>query len=111
MPFSIPFYRWLLTEENSLSLADLGQVAPEVQGTLLRLNEMVKQRDIIQSDTTIDAMEKTEKVSSIKFSFSASTFINKLFHLFHFKDRNFGFGWLSDFRFRTGLCVAGLSQY
>lgn len=53
----------MLTEENSLSLADLGQVAPEVQCTLLRLNEMVKQRDLIQSDPTIDAMDKTEKVS------------------------------------------------
>lgn len=62
LPFSIPFYRWLLTEESSLSLADLGQVAPEVQGTLLRLNETVKQREIIQVDPTLDAMEKTEKV-------------------------------------------------
>ena len=62
LPYSIPFYRWLLSEENSLTLADLGQVAPEVQGTLLRLNEIVKQRDLIQSDPTLDAMEKTEKV-------------------------------------------------
>lgn len=62
LPFSIPFYRWLLTEENSLSLADLGQVAPEVQGTLLRLNEIVKKREIILADPTLDSMEKTEKV-------------------------------------------------
>jgi E3 ubiquitin-protein ligase TRIP12 len=62
LPFSIPFYRWLLGEENSLDLHDLGQVAPEVQGTLIRLQEIVKQRDIILSDTTLDAMEKTEKV-------------------------------------------------
>jgi E3 ubiquitin-protein ligase TRIP12 len=62
LPFSIPFYRWILTEEGSLGLADLGQVAPEVQGTLLRLNEIVKQREIIQADPTLDAMEKTEKV-------------------------------------------------
>lgn len=63
LPFSIPFYRWLLNEENSIGLADLGQVAPEVQGTLLRLHEIVKQREIIQNDPTLDAMEKTEKVS------------------------------------------------
>lgn len=66
MPFSIPFYRWLLGEENSIGLADLGQVAPEVQGTLLRLNEIVKRREIIQSDPTFDAMEKTEKVNFYK---------------------------------------------
>jgi E3 ubiquitin-protein ligase TRIP12 len=62
LPFSIPFYRWLLSEESSLGLADLGQVAPEVHGTLLRLYEIVKQREIIQADSSLDAMEKTEKV-------------------------------------------------
>lgn len=65
LPYSIPFYRWLLTEENSLGLADLDQVAPEVQGTLLRLNEIVKQRDLVQSDPILDAMEKTEKIESL----------------------------------------------
>lgn len=64
LPFSIPFYRWLLTEENSLGLSDLGKVAPEVQGSLLRLNEIVKQREIIQVDPMLDAMEKTEKVKT-----------------------------------------------
>lgn len=52
----------MLSEEASLGLADLGQIAPEVQGTLLRLHEIVKKRDQIQADPTIDAMEKTEKV-------------------------------------------------
>lgn len=62
LPFSIAFYRWLLCEENTLALPDLGQIAPEVQSTLLRLNEIVKQREIIQASPTLDAMEKTEKV-------------------------------------------------
>lgn len=52
----------MLGEESSLSLADLGQVAPEVQVQLLRLNEIVKKREIIQANQTLDAMEKTEKV-------------------------------------------------
>ncbi|XP_058825436.1 E3 ubiquitin-protein ligase TRIP12 [Topomyia yanbarensis] len=65
LPYSIPFYRWLLAEENSLGLPDLGQVAPEVQGTLLRLNEIVKLRDQVQSDPTLDAMEKTEKIEAL----------------------------------------------
>lgn len=68
LPLSIPFYRWLLNEENSISLADLGQIAPEVQGTLLRLNEIVKKREIIQADVTLDAMEKTEKVKRVNFN-------------------------------------------
>lgn len=65
LPYSIPFYRWLLAEENSLALSDLDQVAPEVQGTLLRLNEIVKQRDLIQADPSLDAMEKTEKIEAL----------------------------------------------
>ncbi|XP_055539751.1 E3 ubiquitin-protein ligase TRIP12 [Wyeomyia smithii] len=65
LPYSIPFYRWLLAEENSLGLPDLGTVAPEVQGTLLRLNEIVKQRDQVQLDLSLDAMEKTEKIESL----------------------------------------------
>lgn len=62
---SIPFYRWLLTEEHTFNLADLQQVAPEVQATLLRLNEIVKQRDAIQASASLDAMEKTEKVKAV----------------------------------------------
>ncbi|XP_052567078.1 E3 ubiquitin-protein ligase TRIP12 [Culex pipiens pallens] len=65
LPYSIPFYRWLLAEENSLALSDLDQVAPEVQVTLLRLNEIVKQRDLIQADAGLDAMEKTEKIDAL----------------------------------------------
>lgn len=65
LPYSIPFYRWLLAEENSLGLPDLDQVAPEVQGTLLRLNEIVKQRDLVQAEPNLDAMEKTEKIESL----------------------------------------------
>lgn len=65
LPYSIPFYRWLLAEENSVGLPDLDQVAPEVQVTLLRLNEIVKQRDLIQADPSQDAMEKTEKIESL----------------------------------------------
>jgi hypothetical protein len=41
----------------------LAQIAPEVYNTLLRLNEVVKKREIIQANNSLDAMEKTEKVS------------------------------------------------
>uniref|UniRef100_A0A182RF34 E3 ubiquitin-protein ligase n=1 Tax=Anopheles funestus TaxID=62324 RepID=A0A182RF34_ANOFN len=65
LPFSIPFYRWMLSEESSLGLSDLGQIAPEVQSTLLRLNEIVKQRDQIQADPKLNAMVKTEKIEAL----------------------------------------------
>lgn len=63
LPFSIPFYRWLLAEETSLGLADLSTVAPEVQSTLKRLLNIVRERDDIQSDQLIDEECKNRKVS------------------------------------------------
>ena len=65
MPFSIPFYRWILTEETSLDLAELSRVTPEVQSTLVRLQELVRQRNTIQTDSSLDAMEKTDKVNNL----------------------------------------------
>ncbi|XP_073822012.1 E3 ubiquitin-protein ligase ctrip isoform X5 [Musca autumnalis] len=65
LPFSIPFYRWILNEEHSIGLADLSRVAPEVQQTLVRLQDVVHQREMILADTSLDAMEKTEKIESL----------------------------------------------
>ncbi|EDW85023.2 uncharacterized protein Dwil_GK14424 [Drosophila willistoni] len=65
LPFSLPFYRWLVTEEHSIGLADLSRVAPEVQNTLVRLQDVVRQREYIFADPNIDAMEKTEKIEQL----------------------------------------------
>ncbi|XP_011294459.2 E3 ubiquitin-protein ligase TRIP12 isoform X4 [Musca domestica] len=65
LPFSIPFYRWILNEEHSIGLADLSRVAPEVQQTLVRLQDVVHQREMILADTSLDAMEKTEKIETL----------------------------------------------
>lgn len=103
LPYSIPFYRWLLAEENSIGLPDLDQVAPEVQVTLLRLNEIVKQRDLIQADLTLDAMEKTEKVHS--FGPLPSLLSAQLISSFS-TDRSARLGRLPDRRPGPGLCTA-----
>ncbi|XP_016997489.2 E3 ubiquitin-protein ligase TRIP12 isoform X7 [Drosophila takahashii] len=65
LPFSLPFYRWLVSEEHSIGLADLMRVAPEVQNTLVRLQDLVRQREYILTDPNIDAMEKTEKIEQL----------------------------------------------
>lgn len=51
-----------MTEENSLHLADLSSVAPEVQATLKRLQNIVKERDEIQF-SDVDEETKNYKVS------------------------------------------------
>lgn len=62
MPFSTPFYRWLLNEEHSIGLVDLEHVAPEVQKTLVRLKHIVQNREWIKQDTNLDSLQKKEKV-------------------------------------------------
>lgn len=66
MPFSTPFFRWILGEEAALSLLDLGHIVPEVQVTLCRLMDVVRQRDEILG-TSPDAMEKNEKVRRVSY--------------------------------------------
>lgn len=67
LPFSIPFYRWLLNEDSSLSLADLSTVAPEVQVTLKRLQKIVRERDEILANPTLDQETKNAKVNRYSF--------------------------------------------
>lgn len=64
LPFSIPFYRWLLYEDSSLGLADLATVAPEVQTTLKRLQNIVRERDEILSNPALDQETKNVKVKA-----------------------------------------------
>ncbi|XP_055903063.1 E3 ubiquitin-protein ligase TRIP12 isoform X3 [Eupeodes corollae] len=62
LPFSTPFYRWLLNEEHSIGLVDLEHVAPEVQKTLVRLKHIVQNREWIKQDTNLDSLQKKEKI-------------------------------------------------
>lgn len=57
LPFSISFYRWLLGQENSLTLSDLRYVAPEVHKTLQKMQLIVRQRDIIMENKNLSQEE------------------------------------------------------
>ena len=56
-------------------MADLSKVAPEVQSTLVRLQDVIRQREQILSDPNIDAMEKTEKVGIFKLIKKSSNYL------------------------------------
>lgn len=62
LPFSIPFYRWLLYEDSSLGLSDLSAVAPEVQTTLKRLQNIVRERDEVLNNSSLEQETKNLKV-------------------------------------------------
>lgn len=79
LPFSQTFYRWLLHEESTLSLGDLAFVAPEIQSTLVRLQNLVYERNIIISNPDLSPCEKTEKVSFFFFHFVGVIVNVKLF--------------------------------
>ncbi|XP_044752969.1 E3 ubiquitin-protein ligase TRIP12 isoform X2 [Coccinella septempunctata] len=67
LPFSISFYRWLLGQENSLSLSDLRYVAPEVHRTLQKMQLLVRQRDIIVENKNLSQEEIETELEKITF--------------------------------------------
>lgn len=64
LPLSVTFYRWLLGEESSLGLADLAHVAPDVHRTLVRLQDVVRQKHGLQTDATLATEQRNLKVGS-----------------------------------------------
>nr|CAH7756174.1 unnamed protein product [Callosobruchus chinensis] len=67
LPFSTAFYRWLLGQEHSLSLADLQYVNPEIYRTLRKMQVLVRQRDAILNDLALTQEEKNEQVEALEF--------------------------------------------
>ncbi|CAG5095477.1 Similar to Trip12: E3 ubiquitin-protein ligase TRIP12 (Mus musculus) [Cotesia congregata] len=65
MPFSLTFYRWLLGEEHTLTLADLAYVCPDVHRTLNKLQEVVRRKEAIERDQTLRPHEKAQLIESL----------------------------------------------
>lgn len=65
LPFSIVFYRWMLGQEHSLSIADLADVVPAIHATLIRMHRIVKIRDEILADSSLSYSDKLVQVCKI----------------------------------------------
>ncbi|XP_039296101.1 E3 ubiquitin-protein ligase TRIP12 isoform X2 [Nilaparvata lugens] len=65
LPLSVSFYRWLLGEEQQLSLSDLRHVAPEVYRTLVRLEGLVRMRRAIEADASLGADAKRAQIDAL----------------------------------------------
>lgn len=65
LPFSIVFYRWMLGQENSLSVCDLADVVPDVYKTIVRLRSLCMEKKATESDTSLTKEEQDEKVCCI----------------------------------------------
>ncbi|CAH1991222.1 unnamed protein product [Acanthoscelides obtectus] len=67
LPFSTTFYRWLLGQEQCLSLADLQYVNPEIYRTLRKMQTLVRERDVILNNPDLTQEEKNEQIQSLEF--------------------------------------------
>lgn len=65
LPFSLTFYRWLLGEEHTLTLADLAYVCPDVYRTLSKLQEVVRRKDVMEKDQTLRPHEKVQLIETL----------------------------------------------
>ncbi|KAI4466325.1 e3 ubiquitin-protein ligase trip12 [Holotrichia oblita] len=67
LPFSLTFYRWLLCQEHSLTLSDLAHIAPEIYKNLRKMQEIVRQRDLILLNHELSPIDKSEKIENLEF--------------------------------------------
>ncbi|XP_063973938.1 E3 ubiquitin-protein ligase TRIP12 isoform X1 [Diachasmimorpha longicaudata] len=65
LPFSFTFYRWLLGEEHTLTLADLAHICPDVYRTLNKLQDIVRRKEAIERDQTLRANEKAQLIEML----------------------------------------------
>ncbi|XP_025829823.1 E3 ubiquitin-protein ligase TRIP12 isoform X2 [Agrilus planipennis] len=67
LPFSLTFYRWLLGQEQSLTLADLYHVSPDIHRTLRKMQEIVRKRNTILENPDASSAEKNAQLEQLDF--------------------------------------------
>lgn len=62
LPFSHPFYHWLLQEETSLDVNDLIGIDPEIYNTVSHLQGIVHKKQKLEKDPKLSATEKRDQL-------------------------------------------------
>ncbi|XP_065214939.1 E3 ubiquitin-protein ligase TRIP12 isoform X3 [Planococcus citri] len=65
LPFSIVFYKWMLGQENTLSVCDLADVVPDVYNTIVRLRGLCMEKRAIETDTTLEKEQQDTKINQL----------------------------------------------
>lgn len=65
LPFSQPFYQWLLSEENSFDVADLKGVDPDIAKTVTHLQGIVHKKLKLDNDRALSATERQDQISQL----------------------------------------------
>jgi len=65
LPFSRPFYQWLLQEEQSLDVVDLVGVDPDIANTVQTLQGIVRKKARLEKNEKLSAAERQEEISGL----------------------------------------------
>jgi len=65
LPFSQPFFKWMLQEEHVLDTQDLSGIDPEIANTVNHLQGIVRKKAKLESNEKLSAMERHERISCL----------------------------------------------
>jgi E3 ubiquitin-protein ligase TRIP12 len=65
LPFSRPFYQWLLQEEHVLDLQDLVGIDPDIANTVTHLQGIVVKKQKLEKDEKLSLAERREEISQL----------------------------------------------
>ncbi|XP_023345840.1 E3 ubiquitin-protein ligase TRIP12 [Eurytemora carolleeae] len=65
LPFSRPFYQWLLQEEHVLDLQDLVGIDPDIANTVTHLQGIVAKKQKLENDEKLTVAERKEEISQL----------------------------------------------
>lgn len=65
LPFSQPFYQWLLGEEASFDVGDMKGIDPEIANTVTHLQGIVHKKSRLEADRGLSPQEKQEQISQL----------------------------------------------
>jgi E3 ubiquitin-protein ligase TRIP12 len=65
LPFSQPFFKWMLQEEHVLDTQDLSGIDPEISNTVNILQGIVRKKAKLENNDKLTALERHERISSL----------------------------------------------
>ena len=65
LPFSLPFFQWLLFEEHVLTTGDLRNIDPTIATTVTQLEGIVRKKRRLEEDTKMTPTERQAQIKSL----------------------------------------------
>lgn len=81
LPFSLTFYRWLLGEEQSLTISDLAWVCPDVYRSLAKLQEIVRRKEALDRDQTLRQADRNQMIEALNLDGCSISDLGLVFEL------------------------------